>query len=108
MFQSPKLSASCKLFTVSAFGIMVSESIGSGAGDEVTLTIADAEAALPSAFVHTAVTVHWPGLTPATSPIELTEATVGTLEVHLIPRSTGQAGHIQREAGCARSSSAMN
>ena len=38
--------------------MMVSESKGSGASVDVVVTVADAEAALPSEFVYFAVIVH--------------------------------------------------
>jgi hypothetical protein len=83
----------CKLRTVSEFGIIVSESRGSGAGVEVTVTEAVAVNTLagvePEAgFVHSAVMVVDPTLTPLTTPFpegspEVIEAYVGMLEVHV-------------------------
>ncbi len=48
---------------------MVSDCKGSGAGEDVTFTTADAEDAVPSGFVNIAVIVVWPGLAPVTSPV---------------------------------------
>jgi hypothetical protein len=78
-----KFPVSCKLPTLIELGIMVSDSRGSGAGDEVTSTVAVASATLPSGLVQSAVMVEIPGLTPAASPVELTVATVGMLELQV-------------------------
>lgn len=83
----------CKLRTESELGMIVSESRGSGAGVEVTVTDAVAVTTLlglpPLAgFVHSAVMVAEPALTPLTTPFpegspEVIEAYVGTLEIHV-------------------------
>ena len=52
-----KFPVSCKLPTVIVF-VMVSESNGSGATEDVTLTDRGCRDGMPSAFVQTAVTVH--------------------------------------------------
>ncbi len=80
-----KFPVSCKLPTVILLGIMVSESRGSGAGVDVVVTVAGgAETTVPSWFVHIAVIVAVPTLWPVTSPVALTVAIVGMLEVHVI------------------------
>ena len=72
--------------TVIVLGIMMSDCKGSGAGEEVTFTVADAEDAVPSGFVNIAVIVVWPGLAPVTIPVVApTEATDGAVEIHEIP-----------------------
>jgi hypothetical protein len=77
-----KFPVSCKLPTVMLLGIIVSESSGSGACVEVTVTDAVADTTLASGFVHIAVIPLEPALTPVTSPEALTVAMVGMLELH--------------------------
>ncbi len=55
----------CKLPTVIPLGTMLSESSGSGADEVVTVTVAVAVTTLSSGFVHLAVIVLVPALTPA-------------------------------------------
>jgi hypothetical protein len=74
---------SCRLPTVSELGTMVSESSGSGAAVTEMLIVALAVTTVLSGFVHIAVIVVFPGLTPFTTPVELTEAMVGMLELHV-------------------------
>jgi hypothetical protein len=63
-----KFPVSCRLPTVIMLGIMVSESRGSGAGVDVTVTFVVADTTLLSGFVHSAVIVVLPALAPMTSP----------------------------------------
>jgi hypothetical protein len=78
-----KFPVPCKLRTLMLDGIMVSESIGSGAAVAVTVMVAgDADTTVPSGFVQIAVIVVEPALNPVTSPEE-TEAIVGMLEFHV-------------------------
>jgi hypothetical protein len=72
----------CKFPTVMALGIMVRDSRGSGAAVSVTVTVAEAVTTEPSALVSSAVIVLVPTLTPWASPVELTVAIDGTLELH--------------------------
>ncbi len=65
-------------------GIMVSDSSGSGAAERLTETLAVAETTEPSAFVQIAEIVVVPALTPVASPVALTVAMVGILELHVI------------------------
>jgi hypothetical protein len=78
-----KFPVSCKLPTVKVDGMMVSESRGSGAVVSRTVTVAVAETTLAFVFVHRAVTVLVPALTPDTSPVALTVATEGMLDIHV-------------------------
>jgi hypothetical protein len=78
-----KLPVSCKLPTVIVLGIIVSESRGSGGAVDVTVTLAVAETILPSGFVHSAVMVLEPMLTPVTTPAALTVATLGMVELQV-------------------------
>jgi hypothetical protein len=81
------------LSTESELGRIVSERRGSGAGVEVTVTDAVASTTFGgeeplAGFVHSAVMVAEPALTPLTKPFperspEVIEAYVGTLEVHV-------------------------
>jgi hypothetical protein len=64
--------------------MMVSDSSGSGAAERLTETLADAETTDPSAFVQIAEMLVLPALTPVASPVALTVAMVGTLELHAI------------------------
>jgi hypothetical protein len=79
-----KFPVSCKFPTVIEFGMMVSESRGSGAAVSDTATVALFETTLPSAFVNSAEIVVLPELEPVTSPAAFTEAMDGALELHLI------------------------
>jgi hypothetical protein len=77
-----KFPVPCKLPTVILLGIMVSESSGSGAAVDVTVTVAVADTTLESGFVHSAVMVLVPTLTPVTTPpVGLTVAMVGMVEL---------------------------
>ncbi len=61
---------------------MVSESRGSGADVTATVTVAIDDTTLLSGFVHFAVIVVLPALTPVASPEALMVAIVGMLELH--------------------------
>jgi len=62
--------------------MMVSESSGSGAVISRTVTVAVCETTLALLFVHNAVIVLVPALTPETRPVALTVATEGMLDIH--------------------------
>src|SRR5579863_2010150 len=73
----------CKFATEMAPGMMVRESSGSGADESVTATVASAVTTEPSGLVSSAVIVVVPTLAPWASPVAVTVATEGRLEVHL-------------------------
>lgn len=72
----------CKFPTEMELGMMLSESRGSGAAVSDTLTAEVAVTTEPSGLVSSAVIVVLPTLTPWASPVDVTVAIEGTLEVH--------------------------
>jgi hypothetical protein len=75
---------SCKLSTVIELGMIVSESKGSGGEVSETEMLAVLDTTVPSVFVSCAVMVVEPTPTPVASPVELTVAMEGLLELHVI------------------------
>src|SRR5665213_3216599 len=75
---------SCRLPTVIALGMMVSDSRGSAGGVLETAMVALAVTTLLSGFVSSAVTVVMPAALPVARPAPLTTAIEGLLELHAI------------------------